>query len=172
MLPPPSPTELAELADKARAFNLIAHPKPTPRAPNRNLRRRLSPETVVELARRYEAGEHTTALSKEYGISRSGLISLLRSEEVTLRRRPLSTTATERAIQLYEEGLTIQQVSAQVDASYGTIRKMLHRKGVEVRGTCVTKSRKTLFSGPSGSSQSAVPVHAIAETKAVAQSFL
>lgn len=137
MLPPPSPTELAELADKARAFNLTAHPKPVPRAPIRNLRRRLSPETVVELARRYEAGEHTTALSKEYGVSRSGLISLLRSEGVALRRRP--RFATQRSIQLYEEGHTIRQVADRVNSSYGTVRKTLRKEGITVRKKCVKR---------------------------------
>lgn len=139
MLTPPSPAELAELAEKARVFNLTAHPKPVPRAPIRNLRRRLSPETVVELARRYETGEHTTTLSKEYGISKSGLISLLRSEGVALRRRPLSKGATERSIKLYEEGHPIRQVADRVSSSYGTVRKTLRKEGVRVREKCVKR---------------------------------
>ena len=82
MLLPPTPNELAELAEKARAFNWSYQPAPQSRPTATRLRRRLSPETVKDLKRRYQAGEHTTALSKEYGISKSGLVSLLRSEGV------------------------------------------------------------------------------------------
>lgn len=139
MLLPPTPSELDELADKARAFGLTAQPTLAPSIPIRNLRRRLSSETIVEVVQRYQAGQHTTALSKEYGISKSGLISLLRSEGVTLRRRPLSKAATERAVRLYKHGLTIQQVADRVDSSYGTIRNMLHREGVRVRGNCIKR---------------------------------
>lgn len=101
MILPPSSKELAELADKARAFRLNSQPEPVPRIPIRNLRRRLSPETVVELVERYQNGGHGTALSKEYGISKSVLISLLRSEGVVLRRQPLSNAAKKHAIRLY-----------------------------------------------------------------------
>lgn len=86
MILPPTPSELAELADKARAFNLTVHPAQTPRVPIRNLRRRLSPDMFNELVRRYQEGEHSTALSKEYGISKTGLLQLFRAEGVSLRR--------------------------------------------------------------------------------------
>lgn len=73
---------------------------------------------------------------------KSGVITLLRAEGVKLRRRLLSNAATKRAIQLYEKGLTIQQVADQANSSYGTIRKMLH-KGVQVRENCVKRPRRT-----------------------------
>lgn len=79
-------------------------------------------------------------LSREYGISKSALITLLRAEGVKLRRRPLSEAATERAVLLYEEGFTIQQVADQVNSSYGTIRKVLHREGVGVRENCIKRT--------------------------------
>lgn len=85
---------------------------------------------------RCQTGEHTTALSKKIGISKRGLITLLRAEGVNLRRRSLSKAATKRAIQLYEDGLIIQQVADEVSSSYGTIGKILHREGVWLWEDC------------------------------------
>lgn len=140
---PPTPHEIAILAAKARAFNQ-KHPTATTSKPapiRSSLRRRLSPQTIDELKRRYVAGEHSTALSKEYGVSKSGLVSLLRSEGVALRRQPLTDATTKRAVRLYERGYTIQQVADQVNSSYGAIRKMLHAQEVRVRETCVNQAK-------------------------------
>jgi hypothetical protein len=101
------------------------------------------PDTIEELKRRYRAGEHTPALSREYSISKSSLISLLRSEGVTLRRRPLATADTMRAIELYDQGLTINRVAKQTGYSFGTIRKMLHREGVLVRENCIKRDQSS-----------------------------
>jgi transposase len=40
---------------------------------------------------------------------------------------------TERAVRLYERGLTIKQVVTQVGYSFSTVRRMLHARGVTVR---------------------------------------
>ena len=135
MLLPPTPDQLAELAEMARAFNAAttSSPPSMDRAPARRIRRRLSSDTVAQLVKRYEAGEHTPALSREFGISRSRLCTLLRSEGVTLRRRPIDGDSSKRAANLYVQGASIQDVAKTTGYSYGTVRRALLDMGVPVR---------------------------------------
>jgi len=104
-------------------------------APVRSLRRRLSPQVIDGLVARYNAGEDTPALSREYGISKTGLLQLLRAEGVCFRRHAISPEDVERVVRLYESGMTITQVMGQVGYSYGTIRRVLHEHGVALRGS-------------------------------------
>ena len=105
----------------------------------RSLRRRLAPQAIEELVARYKSGEDTPALSREYGISKTGLRELLLAKGVTLRRQPVTPGDAERAVRLYEGGLTIQQVVEHVGYSFSTIRKLLHAQGVTMRATCIRK---------------------------------
>jgi transposase len=137
----PTQDQLAELAEMARAFNgaTTSSPPLTYRAPATRVRRRLSPGAIARLVERYEAGEHTPALSREFGISGSSLCTLLRSEGVALRRRPIDADAKKRVVGLYAQGASIRRVAKVVGYSYGTIRKMLHREGVGVRENCIKR---------------------------------
>jgi hypothetical protein len=99
----------------------------------RSLRRRLSPQQIEELVARYNAGEDTPALSRAYGISRGGLRKLLLARGVSFRKQPMTPKDGERAVRLYEKGLTINQVVAQVGYSFSTVRRQLHANGVAVR---------------------------------------
>lgn len=105
----------------------------------RSLRRRLSPQVIEELVARYNAGEVTPALSREYGISKTGLLQLFQSEGVLLRRQAITSGDAETAVRLYESGLTIKQVVRQVGYSFGTIRRVLHENGVSVRTSGIRK---------------------------------
>lgn len=141
MLLPPTQDQLAELAKMARAFNVSATSSPpsTGIAPARRVRRRLSPEALARLVERYEAGEHTPALSQEFGISRSSLCNLLRSEGVTLRPRPMEVDTRRLAVNLYAQGCSVRRLAKVVGCSNGTIRKTLHKEGVGVRGNHVKR---------------------------------
>jgi lambda repressor-like predicted transcriptional regulator len=109
------------------------------KAPMRNLRRRLSPQAIDELVARYNAGEQTPALSREYGISKTGLRQVLLAEGVRFRMQPITPEDAGRAVQLYERGMTIRQVVEQVGYSYGTIRTALHEHGVAMRAGGIGK---------------------------------
>lgn len=82
---------------------------------------------------RYTSGESIRALSREYDISRSGLRTLLQREGVVLRDYGITPEEAERAVRLYEQGLTIRQVTDEVGHSYGTIRTVLHERGASIR---------------------------------------
>jgi hypothetical protein len=133
VLSPPTPGELATLAKQSRGMKLGPTPVESPEAPERSLRRRLSPQQIQELVARYNAGEDTPALSCAYGISRGGLRKLLLAQGVSFRKQPMSPEDAKRAVRLYERGLTIDQVVERVGYSFSTIRRMLHANGVAVR---------------------------------------
>ena len=82
---------------------------------------------------RYNAGEKTPALSREYGISKTGLLQLFQTEGVSLRRRAMTPKDAERAVRLYEGGSTIKQVVERVGVSYVTIRIVLHENSIAMR---------------------------------------
>lgn len=130
---PPTPGEVAKLAQLSRKVNPESTSKGTQAAPHRSLRRRLSPQAIDELVARYTAGEETPALSREFGISGSGLRQLLRAEGVSLRGHAMTVQDAEKAVQLYERGLTITQVVAHIGYSHGTIRTVLLKHGVAIR---------------------------------------
>ncbi len=88
---------------------------------------------------RYNAGEETPALSREYGISKSGLRQLLLAEGVSFRRQTITPEDAERAVRLYESDLTIKHVVGQVGYSFGAIRRTLHENGVAMRATGIGK---------------------------------
>lgn len=102
-------------------------------ASTRSLRRKLPPEVIDELVQRYKSGEFTTDLSREYGISKSGFLKLLRDEGVKLRKQPITPEDERRAVELYESGMTIYGVIERVGYSYGVINRMVHKRGVNVR---------------------------------------
>lgn len=130
---PPSLGELATLAQQSRKSDPMDAPVEPTRVPTRSLRRRLAPLAIDELVTRYIAGETIRALSRGYGVSRSGLRQLLRGEGVTVREQGITPEDAERAVRLYESGLTIRQVVEQVGYSFGTIQRMLNEKGVTLR---------------------------------------
>lgn len=132
LIPPPL-SEIERLAHRSRLLQLDADPPNVPTGARRNLRRRLTPQAIAELVARYNAGEHTPALSRQYGLSKTGLVELLRTEGVPLRRRSMTLQDAERAVRLYESGLTIDEVVKQVGYSYSTIQRLLHQKRVGMR---------------------------------------
>lgn len=129
----PTPDQLAKLAKASRSIKGKPIPEKAEKYLARNLKRRLSPEQVEQLAKRYEKGETISALSSEFDISRPALRILLRGAGVSPRRRGMAPEDADRAIQLFESGLTIYEVIDQVGYSYGVINRMLHKRGVKVR---------------------------------------
>lgn len=132
-LTPPTPIEVAKLAQLSRTAPTEPPAKEKHAAPPRNLRRRLSPQAIEELVARYTAGEKTPVLSRAFGISESGCRDLLRAEGASLRGHPITPKDAGLAVRLYEHGLTITQVVAQIGYSHGTIRTALLKRGVALR---------------------------------------
>lgn len=130
---PPTAGELVKVARTSGSFNPDSVPAEEKKVPKRTLQRRLTPQERAELVARYRAGEDTPALSREYGISKCGLLHLLGKEGVTMRKQPITSQDAERAARFHESGLPITEIVNRIGYSYSTVRKSLHKSGVAVR---------------------------------------
>lgn len=140
---PPTPPELARLAEQSRISLAVALPKIDEKAIPRSLRRRLAAEVREALVARHQAGESIKALSREFGISESGLRDLLVAEEVLFSKQPMAPEEIDSAVQLYESGLPVTQVVKAVGYSIGTVRRVLRERGVTMRSHGARQVRRT-----------------------------
>lgn len=122
--------------DLKKMVDLVAK-TPVPEAPremlSRRLRRRLSPELIAEIVAKYESGSMTPALCAEYGLSKTGILQLLRDEGAEIRRRPLTDEQVELAVKQYEAGRSIAAIAAGFNTSYNNVRQRLLKKEVRLR---------------------------------------
>lgn len=128
---PSTPGDIEKLVKKLRKMKLPTLQDEEPQDNYYGLHRRLSPEDIQTIAKRYKANETISSLSREYGVSRPSLRGLLREAGVSPRRNEMSPKQAAKAIELYESGLTIMGVVDKVGFSYGVVNRMLHRKGVK-----------------------------------------
>ncbi|SIS13000.1 hypothetical protein SAMN05880568_2905 [Microbacterium sp. RURRCA19A] len=129
LLPPPL-MELQKLADLTPNFAASATPV---EQVSRSLRRRLEPVLVKQIAAEYESGATTPSLCATYGLSKTGILRLLRDEGVALRRRPLTDDQVQVARAMYEHGHPIATIASHLDTSYNNVRQRLIREGVQLR---------------------------------------
>ena len=135
LLPPPL-VELKKLADLVSNPTSLATPV---EQVSRSLRRRLEPALVKQIATEYEAGATTPSLCDTYGLSKTGILRLLRDEGVVLRRRPLTSDQVALAKKMYEHGHPIAAIATRLDTSYNNVRQRLIKDGVQLRprgGSC------------------------------------
>jgi transposase-like protein len=97
--------------------------------------RRLSDERAAEVGAAYRAGGTVSGLARQLEIDRGTVRSALRRAEVPQRpqARVLTPEETERACRLYQEGLGLKVVGAQLGVDYRVVRRGLVAAGVEVR---------------------------------------
>ena len=100
---------------------------------SRSLRRRLEPALVKQIAREYESGATTPSLCETYGLSKTGILRVLRDEGVPLRRRPLTRDQITLAKTLYERSQPIAAIATRLDTSYNNVRQRLIKEGVPLR---------------------------------------
>lgn len=62
-----------------------------------------------------------------------------------MRGRAITLEDTERAVELYEHGLTITQVVNQIGYSCGTIHRVLHEHGVAMRASGTEKWERRMI---------------------------
>ena len=101
--------------------------------PPRVIRRRLPPEKITEIVRRYREGINTPQLCEEYSLSKTAMLALLREEGVQLRRKSPSPEKIDEAAELYRSGLSLALVAQQVNVPRTTIQSALIRAGVVLR---------------------------------------
>jgi DNA-binding CsgD family transcriptional regulator len=99
----------------------------------RSLRRRLEPAQIKRIVADYESGATTPSLCQTYGLSKTGVLRLLRDEGVALRRRPLTHEQVEMARMLYQHGQSIMAIATRLDTSYNNVRQRLVKEEVQLR---------------------------------------
>jgi transposase-like protein len=96
-------------------------------------RRRLSANTIQQLATDYQAGVPSTQLAKRYGVSKGAVLRLLREQGIPVRRQSMTAIDIEQAIQLYRSGSSLAAVGAKLGYDHGTIHRALRQAGVAMR---------------------------------------
>lgn len=137
---PPTAGELAKLARVSGSIGRGSVEVGEKEVLERMLNRRLSPQERADLVARYRAGEDTPALSREYGISKCGLIHLLRQDGVAMRKQAMTSVDAKQAALLYESDMSIAEIVEQIGYSYSTVRKSLHERGVAMRPKGIKRS--------------------------------
>ena len=98
----------------------------------RQVRRRLSPEVIARVVERYRAGATAAELGAEHGVSKNGILKLLREQGVQIRAKSLPTTVITQAKHLHERGMSMRQVSEQLGVSRTALRRNFQKMGVGV----------------------------------------
>lgn len=101
-------------------------PSDTPvKGSRRALSFRLGPGQLDAIVARYEAGETTTALAREYAISHSSILRLFSQRGVQTRTRGLTPEKEREVIRLRAQGLIVRDVAKRIGCGYDTVRKFL-----------------------------------------------
>ena len=99
---------------------------------SRRVRRRLSPETIAQVVERYQTGATAAELGAEHGVSKNGMLKLLREQGVQIRAKSLPTAVVTQAKRLHERGMSMRQVSEQLGVSRTALRRNFREMGVGV----------------------------------------
>lgn len=94
---------------------------------------RLDDEERADVAARYAAGETSTALAAEHGVAKSTILGILRANSVVVRRQPMTADQVAEAASLYESGLSLSRVAAELKVNQETMRMAILKVGVELR---------------------------------------
>lgn len=102
-------------------------PARPPSSPDDGLKPRstrfLAAKDITDIVRRHEAGETTQQISGCYGISKTGVATILRERGVTIRRQSLM---------LYAAGRSLAWLGARFDVSHTTVATTLRRTPMPV----------------------------------------
>ena len=99
---------------------------------SRRVRRRFLPEAIAQVVERYRAGATAAELGAEHGVSKNGMLKLLREQGVQIRAKSLPITVVTQAKRLHERGLSMRQVSEQLGVSRTALRRNFQKMGVGV----------------------------------------
>jgi lambda repressor-like predicted transcriptional regulator len=82
----------------------------------------------------YESGDEMASLAREYGANRTSISALLRKAGVEIREAPrISQIEIDQAVQLYEDGLSLERIGERLGWDHNTIYRHLKKRGVAMR---------------------------------------
>jgi len=85
------------------------------------------------MAQQYRDGVSTPQLCAEHGISKTGILRLLREEGVEVRRQTATDGVVAEAAQLYEAGMPVTRIAEQLSVSGSALRRSMLKAGVDMR---------------------------------------
>jgi len=94
---------------------------------------RLTPERRAELVEDYEAGMPVRAIAAKYGVHRGTIPTFVLRAGAPFRTPGLDDAGRARAIALYAEGLTLQEVAERLDVDDKTVRNAVIAEGGRIR---------------------------------------
>ena len=95
--------------------------------------RKLTPKQTENLIADYEAGALMIELAMNYRITRQTVGIILRRENVSLRKKGLSSEQVAQAIQLHSQGVSIKKIGEQLGVDAATVWRRLREHG-DIRG--------------------------------------
>lgn len=107
-----------------------------PTAPPRAFKtlRKLKLAEISELVAQFQAGSSVYKLADRFGIHRSTVGRLLRSQGIDTTAPALTEELVREAVQLYTDGWSCKKIARHVGVGAETIRERLHQVGVPMRG--------------------------------------
>ena len=94
---------------------------------------RLAPERRAELVADYVAGTPVRAIATKYGVHRGTIPTLVRRAGSEVRAAGLDAEESKLASSLYENGMTLAQVAAQMGISDEAVRQAVLNQGWQIR---------------------------------------
>lgn len=94
---------------------------------------RLGNDRLGQLLADYETGTETAELQRRYGLSKGSVRKLLTDAGVAPHRRPLSNDEVGACARLYEGGMTIREVAAELGVPKTTVQDALRRSRTAMR---------------------------------------
>lgn len=111
-----------------------AVPHRAPRAPgSARTGKKLPAETERAIVAEYKAGQTMKQIAARHDIHRITVSEVLDRTDTTKRPKGMSPNQVDVAVRLYESGLSLARVGAQLEFDAVTIRTMLLRRGVKTR---------------------------------------
>jgi hypothetical protein len=88
----------------------------------------LSRDDVTDMVHRYGAGETTQQIGNRYGISKTRVATVLREQDITIRRQGLTGEQTAEVVKLYAAGESLARLGVRFGVSHATIAALLRDK--------------------------------------------
>lgn len=108
-------------------------PLPSQGGPKSRSKRFLTAEDIADIVHRYEAGDTTQRVGNRYGISKTGVATVLREQGVAIRRQGLNDGQVSEAAMLYAAGRSLAWLGARYSVAYTTVATALRRQGFQLR---------------------------------------
>lgn len=93
----------------------------------------LSKEEIQQLIVDYKSGLTVKQLANKFGCYRITVSRKLKTAGVIIRHMPPTDSVIVRMVELYQSGLSLNEVSRQVGRSTKTIKKYIELRGIKIR---------------------------------------